>query len=317
MTLRLSVKSAAWSRQIKEVATSIGDIVPVVKGNGYGFGRLALMPYAASLGNEIAVGTIFEAQDVPESRTAIVLTPAGSHIPVSLPATAILTVGSVKHVENLRTNSWRGSVIVKLSSRMNRYGAKPEELDELLDMIKESGLTQIGWSIHPPLDGPTNDHVAEIHAWMSRQSSELPWFVSHIDEAGAASLRTAFTNNRIRVRVGTSLWLGDKSMIQLSADVLDLHPVQCGDTAGYRNSPITQDGSLVMIGAGTSHGIQILPKELSPFHFHKSRLSLLEPPHMHTSMVFVPTGTRCPEVGDSVDVQQPLTRVYPDYISWD
>ncbi|NQV97453.1 MAG: alanine racemase [Acidimicrobiaceae bacterium] len=317
MTLRLNVQSMAWSRQIDDVATSIGDIVPVVKGNGYGFGRLALMPYAASLGNEIAVGTIFEAHDVPESRTAIVLTPAGSHLPASLPATAILTVGSVKHVENLRTNSWRGSVIVKLSSRMNRYGAKPDELNDLLNAIKESGLTQIGWSIHPPLDGPTNDHVAEIHAWMSRQSSELPWFVSHIDESGAASLRTAFTGSRIRVRVGTSLWLGDKSMIELSADVLDLHAVQCGDTAGYRNSPITQDGSLVMIGAGTSHGIQILPTELSPFHFHKSRLNLLEPSHMHTSMIFVPTGTRCPEVGDSVDVQQPLTRVYPDYISWD
>ena len=71
-----------------------------------------------------------------------------------------------------------------------------------------------------------------------------------------------------------------------------------------------------MIGAGTSHGVQTLPSDQSPFHFERVRLSLLEPPHMHTSMLFVPNTQKCPAVGDTVDVQQPLTRIYPDIITW-
>lgn len=71
-----------------------------------------------------------------------------------------------------------------------------------------------------------------------------------------------------------------------------------------------------MIGVGTSHGVQLVGSELSPFHFNQKRLELVEPSHMHTSMVFIPNGEKSPQVGDHVDVQQPLTRVYPDFISW-
>jgi len=56
--------------------------------------------------------------------------------------------------------------------------------------------------------------------------------------------------------------------------------------------------------------------EQSPFHFKQKRLELLEPPHMHTSMVFVSVRENAPKVGDQVDVQQPLTRVCPDVTTW-
>jgi hypothetical protein len=35
---------------------------------------------------------------------------------------------------------------------------------------------------------------------------------------------------------------------------------------------------------------------------------------MHTSMCFVATGSPCPEVGDVVDVQHPLTQTLVDRI---
>ena len=100
------------------------------------------------------------------------------------------------------------------------------------------------------------------------------------------------------------------------ADVLDIRAIGQGETAGYRNVKITQDGTIAMIGAGTSHGVHLVGAELSPFHFNQQRLALVEPSHMHTSMVFIPKGDKLPLVGDNVDVQQPLTRVYPDIISW-
>ena len=316
MTLRLSVDSSSWNLHFHEVAKSLLNVVPVVKGNGYGFGRQTLMSHAASIANEIAVGTVFEAHDVPANCTAIVLTPAGRELPESLPHTAVLTVGSLQHIENLKNNSWRGSVVVKLRSSMNRYGANKDELTDVLAALKIAGLTHVGWSIHPPLDGQPEDHLREIKHWMSELSSDLPWFISHTNAVNANELRKEFSKNRIRVRSGTALWLGDKSMIQLTADVLDIRSVKKGETAGYRNVDINSDSTIAMIGVGTSHGVHLVGTELSPFHFNQQRLALVEPSHMHTSMVFIPKGDKLPQVGDNIDVQQPLTRVYPDIISW-
>lgn len=318
MTLQLSVDSAAWGRHVSETANSLGDLIPVVKGNGYGFGRPTLIEHAKKLSNDIAVGTIFEAHDVPSDCRAFVLTPVGKVLPpaINLAKNIVLTIGSVHHVQNLRDAGWHGEVVVKLRSSMNRYGADLSELSALAAAAQKGGLTQVGWSVHPPLDGTAQSHAAEISDIISSVDSDLPWFVSHVDAKNLADLRKKFANQKIRVRSGTQLWLGDKSMFELNADVLDVRPVKSGDVVGYRNITLHQDGTLVMVGAGTAHGVQLVGAELSPFHFNSMRLSLVEPSHMHTSMVFVPANLSAPKPGDMVDVQQPLTRVYPDIISW-
>lgn len=318
MTLQLNVDSAAWRRHVSETAKSLGDLIPVVKGNGYGFGRATLIEHAQQISHDIAVGTIFEAHDVPSNCRAFVLTPAGKALPPqkNLAKNIVLTVGSVSHVQNLRDAGWHGDVVIKLRSSMNRYGADSSELSALVAAVQAAGLNQIGWSVHPPLDGTPQSHATEIGNIISGVDSDLPWFVSHVDAENLTDLRKKFANKKIRVRSGTQLWLGDKSMFELNADVLDARPVKSGNVVGYRNITLHQDGTLVMIGAGTSHGVQLVGAELSPFHFNSTRLSLVEPSHMHTSMVFVPANQTAPKTGDMVDVQQPLTRVYPDIISW-
>jgi hypothetical protein len=72
---------------------------------------------------------------------------------------------------------------------------------------------------------------------------------------------------------------------------------------------------VVVVGAGTAHGVQPLADGRSPFHFARRRLTLLEPPHMHVAMAFVPDGDPCPAIGDEVDVQRPLTQVWPDRVA--
>ena len=107
-------------------------------------------------------------------------------------------------------------------------------------------------------------------------------------------LRPLPTTHTYRLRLGTALWHGDKSFLHLSADVLDVRPVDAGELAGYRQAAVPAAGHLVMIGAGTAHGVAELADGRSPFHFQRRRLALHEPPHMHVSMGFVPNGEPAP-----------------------
>lgn len=316
MTLRLTVSTELWRNHLAVTAAAYGEMVPVVKGNGYGFGRAALMPEATKITRTVAVGSVFEVTDAPAASTAIVLTPVGIDLPLPLPKQTILTVGSLHHVATLRSGGWSGPVIIKLQSRMLRYGATSAELPDLLAAVRDADCTQVGWSVHPPLDGTPAQHRDDVSHWLTQLSASLPIYVSHLDAESVQQLRSEFTQHRIVARVGTALWLGDKSTMKLHAEVLDARAVKAATTAGYRNTRISTDGTLVLVGAGSAHGVHTAGHELSPFHFQRKRLQLLEPSHMHTSMLFVPAGETCPLPGDLVDVQQPLTRVVADTIYW-
>jgi alanine racemase len=316
MTLRLTVNRQAWLDHVRLTASQHGTVLPVVKGNGYGFGRPILFEQAAHLADHVAVGTVYEATDVPSSLTPVVLTPAGSHLPRSLPAHAVLTVGSLDHVAALRSHQWQGSVLIKLQSTMQRFGVSGNDLAALHSACTSASLNVVGWSIHPPLNNDDQDRSGEVSCWMELLHDNLPVYVSHVTAGQISALRSQFPNRTFVSRMGTALWLGDKSMMKLTAEVLDVHAVD-GGTAGYRSTALPGSGHIVIVGAGSAHGVSEIVGVGSPFHFAQQRVALVEPPYMHSSMLFVPAGQPVPRVGDSVDVQQPLTRVSADTISWE
>jgi hypothetical protein len=204
--------------------------------------------------------------------------------------------------------------MVKLATSMRRYGATASELPDVLAAIERARLTVHGFSIHPPLAGRPAEHATEASEWAEHLPEESAVYVSHLDAPAYAELTAGRPRHRWRIRLGTALWHGDKSFLHLAADVLELRPVDPGTLAGYRLVEVPGRGHVVMVTAGTAHGVRPLADGSSPFHFAHRRLRLLEPPHMHTSMVFVPDGEPVPEVGDQVDVQHPLTMTLVDRI---
>lgn len=363
MALTLIVQSG-WRDQVETTWKAFPRIVPVLKGNGYGFGRPYLAALSADLGaDEIAVGSVYElvglhdgyvGATVPKDPHApvpsvgaglekipevIVLTPCQPHDHSELQRwpDAIVTVGSHRDLtvvtapgdsgardraakETVTGSSFDASsrrvVIVKIESSMRRYGVPADEALGLARAAQQAGCEVRGFALHLPLGQSPADGLVEARAALAVVPDDSVFYLSHVAPEVCAELQAARLSVRIRPRIGTALWLGDKRCLGLAADVAAVRPVRIGDRVGYRQQPVPGDGSVVMVAAGTAQGVQVLPDGRSPFHFARQRLALCEPPHMHTSMCFVPASDVQPVAGESVDVQQPITRVQPDHIRW-
>lgn len=337
MTLRLDVDRLAWNAHVDTVARSYDRLIPVVKGNGYGLGRrhLADVVIDRSLAAHtvdgrpvVAVGTVHELAGLPSGLRPVVLTPLP---PASRPSASItaagvdpvLTVGTASQAAAAAAlEGWSGSVVVKLASSMQRFGASADEIDDVVGALGRHGIDVAGWALHLPLAGDEMSRRAEIDTWLARLAARTDpvggheLWLSHVSPELLRDLGGRWPDWSFPVRVGSRLWHGDKSMLHLSADVIDVRAVRAGDVAGYRHASVPGDGILVMVGCGTAHGVTALDGGPSPFHFRRQRVALLERPHMHTSMLFVPAGAPTPAVGDNVDVQRPLITVMPDDVIW-
>ena len=314
MALTLTIDRDAWDAHLVSTLATHRGCIPVVKGNGYGFGRGRLMTRLLALGQRsLAVGSVFELADVPADVVPYVLTPVGRDDAALMPRHAVPTVGSLAHLDALTRAGWSGRVVVKLASSMRRYGVAPTDLEALIDATDGAGCTIDAFGLHLPL-APSTANRDEVLAWLPHLPADLALHVSHLDVVDEDAVRAAAAGRAVRQRIGTRLWHGDRSMLHLGADVVDLRGVRAGDAVGYRATPCPVDGTLVMIAAGTAQGVVPLPDGRSPFHFARRRLELVEPPHMHTSIAVVPSSEPTPGVGDLVDVQRPLTQSLVDRV---
>lgn len=313
MTLVLTVNSDAWNKHVDSLTSAISGLVPVVKGNGYGFGRDWLAERAARVATTLAVGTVFEVGSVPAGVIPMVLTPT-LEIPHDLRADAILTVGSLAHITAVSGKP--RNVVIKIRSSMNRYGASAGDVTELINQCRANNLQVHGVSIHPPLVGTSIEHRLEIENLLSTINPSLPAWLSHVDPDDFTDLQSRHPERLWFLRLGSPLWHGDKSALKLTADVLETLPVTTHQKVGYRGAEITENGTVIMVGCGSSHGVVPLIDNVSPFHFIRQRMQLLEAPYMHTSMCFIPSGQPTPNIGDQIDVQRPLINAAVDRINW-
>lgn len=329
MPFALHVNSERWHRHLRTFAEATPGLVPVIKGNGYGFGRDLLARESEALGLDmIAVGTYGEVAGALESFSGdvMVLTPWRPFFAdVSYDPRVIHTVGRIEDVEALAQGAPAGTrIVIEGETSMSRHGFDRHELAAAV--AARGSLDVAGFAIHLPM---TDDNLDEAQSWAAvLETSQLTTstlFLSHLTPDEYAILRERRPNLQIRPRIGTSLWLGDLGAMKARATVLDCHNVSRGERVGYRQRPMPRDGFLLIVAGGTSHGIGLeAPKAssgivqrgksiakggleaagfaLSPFTIDGKQRWFAEPPHMQASMLFLPTSTKVPEVGDWVDV---------------
>ncbi|MBQ0983285.1 alanine racemase [Streptomyces sp. F63] len=326
MALTLYVDTARWRAHQQSVLQQFPGMVPVCKGNGYGFGHERLAEEVSRFRSDIlAVGTTYEAARIKDyfSGDLLVLTPFRlGEEPVPLPDRAVRSVSSVEGVRGLVG----ARVVIELMSSMRRHGVVEEDLPKLHAAIEDVRLE--GFALHLPLDRTDgSDAVEEVLGWMDRlRTARLPlhtMFVSHLAAGELAQLQQQFPQTRFRARIGTRLWLGDHDATEYRGAVLDVTRVAKGDRFGYRQQKATSDGHLVVVAGGTSHGVGleapkalhgVMPRakgvaraglatvnrNLSPFVWTGKQRWFAEPPHMQVSILFIPSEVAPPQVGDEL-----------------
>ena len=342
MSLTLTVDGERWRSHLRAVADATPGLVPVAKGNGYGFtlGRLARKAdWLADQGlgcDTLAVGTYDELPEVA-SRYAgnlLVLTPwrpfgPAVELDAALASRVIHTVSRPEDLGDLLTRQPDARIVLERATSMLRHGMTARELWSTPRILAEHPRARVrGVALHLPL--AHGAHLSEVQRLMNDVvATELPLdtvWVSHLSADELAVLRATYPDFTFRPRVGTDLWLGDRGALRVTATVLDVHPVERGDAFGYRHRTAPKAGHILVVSGGTAHGIGLEAPTgdaglraraatlarggldaagfvRSPFSIAGQLRLFAAPPPMQASMLFLPHGARVPAVGDQVDVR--------------
>ncbi len=339
MALILRVDGDRWRDHLKDVHERHPGLVPVAKGNGYGFGLHRLARKADWLGvDTIAVGTYEEVGEVEPrySGSVLVLTPWRPFNPAPEDPRVVHTVGRPEDLQALAehgaSTGRRPRVVLERMTSMRRHGFTAHGLREAARTVARSGGVCLeGVALHLPLS--KTSHVSEVERLMNdvvaagigsldSASNRVVW-VSHLTEVELTLLAHRYPEFEFRPRVGTSLWLGDRGALSVRATVLDTHPVQRGDVYGYRGRTAPRPGTILIVSGGTAHGIGLEAPTgdaslrsraasiarggldaagfvRSPYTVGGKHRLFAEPPHMQASMLFLPAGAPVPSVGDEI-----------------
>ena len=344
LTLHLDVER--WRRHLRTEADETPGLVPVIKGNGYGFGLRRLAEESAALGADtIAVGMAAEVEQVRDAfgKTVVILNPWDAHDPLAVELAedpqVLTTVSRLADLAALADLPTRPRVLVEVLTSMRRHGIAPTDLDRvalLTDRVRFEG-----WTIHLPLREDGRYTEAETLARAAYAAIPGPLWISHLPPAEGAILAARLGHDGeavpLRLRSGTRLWLGEPASRRTTATVLDVHRVTRGERVGYRQRTCPSDGYVVVVAGGTSHGVgmeaptsastnrqravalvtgglEAAGRALSPYTIAGRKRWFLEPPHMQSSQLFLPGSVAPPAPGDEVPVELRLTTATVDHI---
>ena len=217
MSLTLTVDGDRWRAHLRGVAAQHPGIVPVTKGNGYGFGlaRLArraqwLADHADETGarlDMVAVGTYDEIEQMA-SRYAgdlLVLTPwrpfrGAPDLDARTAARVVHTVSRPEDLAGLRASDPDAHFVLEQLTSMRRHGMTRRELATAAETVggERSGLR--GVAMHLPLN--TTSHLGEVSRLINDVvASGLPTrtvFVSHLTHAEMTALASTYPDFTVR-----------------------------------------------------------------------------------------------------------------------
>src|ERR671913_542391 len=206
VTLRLD--GPRWREHLRTVAGAAPGLVPVIKGNGYGYGLSRLAQESADLGvDTIAVGTAREVSEVREQFPGDIV---------------------ILHPWEVSSDVARE---LAADDRVITTVSRADDLERVPTLLER--LRVEGWTIHLPLLADGRYAEAERLARAALEAVPGPLWFSHLPPEEASALARQLGGAEgdpvpVRLRMGTRLWLGDESARATMATVLDVHPIRRG-----------------------------------------------------------------------------------------
>ncbi|MEY4492807.1 MAG: hypothetical protein RL355_156 [Actinomycetota bacterium] len=301
MTFALTVDRALFEKNINSIIDDFkkvnAQVIPVIKGNGYGFTRRTLSHESTKLGvKRIAVGTVFELDQA--------LTDFGNEIVVLEPfnpndhegieawqhatknnAHRIIAIISGSHFSQA-ANAGIKFALVEGKTSTHRFGVNPNDILGLINGDQHN-IQIVGLNLHLPIVDPENldlkvfsssarvnikkssSRLNEIYSWIKAiapRVNEMGWplklNLSHVSTKDVSQIfefaRENNLNIEVSVRLGTSLWLGNQKGLQATGTVLEIHELT-GDHehVGYRQVDGHGHARLLVVSGGTAHGVAL------------------------------------------------------------
>ena len=359
MTFAISIDTDEWRAHTATIRDRIHAaetaVIAVVKANGYGLGQALLASEAARLGlRAIAVGTVFEVASVVEhfDGDVIVLEPIDDRdgdaalqwaaLQQSEHASRLIaTVATSRALDLVIDTFSHPRVLLEGVSSMRRFGFDGPRLKEVWtyarQAVTEGRLRLHGLSVHLPLNPNNADFDELLQLADEVPDDELHMVLSHVDVSQLELLRRHNPRLRFSLRIGTSLWLGDRRFLHAESTVLAVHRVERGATFGYHHRRTRGKGHVIVVSGGTTHGVGLqappvartLRERLisiavgvlgaagrtkSPFIHDGVDVWFAEPPHQLVSMLWVPAHTEPPIVGSRLPANVRFTITHADAV---
>lgn len=344
MTFSISIAGNAWRAHTNAVRDRVhgadAALIPVIKANGYGLGQALLAAEATRLGvRAIAVGTVFEVESVTADfhGDVIVLEPVDPRDEVAastwatlakseLGSRLIATVATSRGLDLVIDTFAHPRVILEGLTSMRRFGFEGPKLRDAwlhaAHAVADGRLRLHGLTVHLPLqpNSADFDEILQLADEIADIDTTAHIMLSHIDVPQLEILHRHNPNLRFSLRMGTSLWFGDRSSLSAHGTVLSVHRVQRGQTFGYNHRKAGANGFVITVSGGTSHGVALhAPSPVrtirqrlvalglgafnaagrvkSPFVWKGAPLWFAEPPHQLVSLLWVPGHVEPPNVG--------------------
>ena len=300
MTFSLTVDATKFRMHLRSILADCKStdvkLVPVIKGNGYGFTREILAKETNLLGlNRLAVATVWELSEALAkfSGEIVVLEPFNtadrsaveqwSKILKDNSSRVILTLSNLDFAAARAS----GASLIYLEglTSLRRFGISKSEFSSI-DQSKLGTLSVIGLSLHLPIvdsQKPTgataevssavdsnklSGKLSEIWEWLgsyhevaSKHKFPIHLSLSHVSITEIETLKTMCARYNYQVsfdlRLGTSLWLGAPDALCVSGTILEIHELTNAPHVGYQQVSTNGRSRLIVVSGGTSHGVAL------------------------------------------------------------
>lgn len=300
MTFSLTVDAKVFRSHQADVTRAYAkggaEVVPVIKGNGYGFGRGILANEAKLLGsNRIAIGNVWELDQALAEfpHEILVLEPFnGADLTALKIWQRVLQHNADRVIVTLSSTDLASAASVgvrkaflEAETSVHRFGMPATEFIHAVDAARQNISIQ-GISLHLPIASPADvrlvdletsaslnsrkldNRIIEILSWLSSYEQianqyGLPKYVSlsHVTSKETQVLRETLEASAmsfaIDVRVGTQLWLGSPKSLTAAGTILEIHDLGDHQHVGYQQVDGHGHKRLVVVSGGTAHGVAL------------------------------------------------------------